>query len=234
MVRALLDGRKTQTRRVVANANSFVDGVRSRMHFANLVFAHRDVFVDKGPSPAGNPGPYLHVPHADGDTTHRVYPQWVPGDRLWVRETFTLEHAVESDQPPPFQDGRPVKYRPVDDVYGEEPAWLQPHYRATDPQPELEYENRDEPGCRWRPSIFMPRWASRIALEITDVRAQRLQDISEDDAGAEGCGPVSQDGLVECGTRKTTFRQLWDSINGSDAWDANPWVWALTFRRVDA
>jgi hypothetical protein len=87
---------------------------------------------------------------------------------------------------------------------------------------------------RWRPSIHMPRWASRITLRITDIRVERLQDISEDDARAEGVKPLDYaahhvaDG---CGAR-IAFEQLWNTINGPGAWEANPWVWVVAFERV--
>lgn len=81
---------------------------------------------------------------------------------------------------------------------------------------------------RWRPSIHMPRWASRITLEVVGVRVERLQDISEEDAKAEGCA-LSADwkafGVV-------AFQQLWESINGPGSWDANPWVWVVEFRKL--
>ena len=79
----------------------------------------------------------------------------------------------------------------------------------------------------------MPRWASRITLELTDVRVQRLNEIGEEDARAEGCQPSIVDGFVECGTRKTEFAKLWDSINAKKyPWSSNPWVWCLSFGRV--
>ena len=87
------------------------------------------------------------------------------------------------------------------------------------------------------PGIHMPRWASRITLEIVNVRIERLHEITEDDARAEGCLPVvhPEDGAVDCGTRKATFAKLWDSINAKrgHGWATNPWVWVLEFRRVD-
>ena len=91
----------------------------------------------------------------------------------------------------------------------------------------------DEGG--WRPSIFMPRWASRITLEITDVRVQRLQEITEEDARAEGYHPKINDSLPDW-TAKESFKILWDSLNAKRGldWDKNPWVWALSFKRVDA
>ena len=80
----------------------------------------------------------------------------------------------------------------------------------------------------WKPSIHMPRWASRITLEITDVRVERLQDISARDAWAEGITPSPDvDPYHE-------YRDLWESINGPGSWDANPWVWAVSFKRIDA
>ena len=87
---------------------------------------------------------------------------------------------------------------------------------------------------KWRPSIHMPRWASRITLEVKSVRVERLQDISEDDARAEGVHRTDweyDDGEC-CDNDRDALRALWNHINGPDAWEANPWVWALSFERV--
>ncbi len=164
-----------------------------------------------------------------------------PGDRLWVRETFVIEgtdeYPMEESQYP--RDGRPVD--PGDaDSYG----WKVPWYRATDGEPNIVNEdamdNGDEPErTRWKPSIFMPRWASRITLEIDDVRVQRLNEISTDDAAREGVSLMTPPfpatpGPTEINIRNN-FKLLWDSINGERpgaAWADNPWVWAVTFRRV--
>lgn len=139
--------------------------------------------------------------------------RYQPGDRLWVRETWKRDAwcgriiAV---------DGTIKDLGLVSIHYAADASEQCRRYTATPP----------EPSDHWRPSIFMPRWASRITLEVTDVRAQRLQEISAEDAKAEGmesCTPYDQ------------FRALWDSINGKRtgcAWGDNPWVWAYTFRRL--
>ena len=152
------------------------------------------------------------------------------GNKLWVRETFTLQCDVNGDSPP-FTDGRPVKY--ISDSDGDH--WLQPHYRATDSEPALSCERpnckrSDDPHCHWRPSIFMPRWASRITLEITDVRVQRVQEITEGDAVAEG---VQVPVVRESSGYRGRYAVLWDRINAKRGfpWESNPWVWALTFSR---
>ena len=103
-------------------------------------------------------------------------------------------------------------------------------------QAEAVYRASFDPGdVTWTPSIHMPRWASRITLTITDVRVQRLQDISEDEAVAEGIDeaipPMNDHGPANA--PRWRFARLWNSINGVGAWDTNPWVWAITFERLD-
>jgi hypothetical protein len=132
-------------------------------------------------------------------------------DRLWVRETW---------QGLSFGDYRPTKS-----------SQCEVRYAATDPCADLDVEARGYP---WRPSIFMPRWASRITLTVTDVRVERLQDISEDDAAAEGW-PAPEDraktGIAEIKDAYPIgwYAWLWDSINGKGAWNSNPWIAAYTF-----
>ena len=171
-------------------------------------------------------------------------PYGIKGDRLWVRETFVLESNFNLDSyPPPFNDGRPVRW--VDDEhYGR--YWQQPHYRATDPTPELYYPDREDSTVKWTPSIHMPRWACRIELGITGVRVERIKDTSFDDAIAEGCPmehmhderpPVFADGtLLHQGIVGPVawFADLWDSIYAKQGlgWDMNPWVWVLDFKVV--
>jgi len=163
------------------------------------------------------------------DKFHKpICPYGKPGDRLWVRETFQITsnyHADCRDQKPPFDDGRPI-FRDNDPAY---PYWEQCHYAATDRCPELISVQTDEIEQRWRPSIHMPRWASRITLEVVSVRVERLQDISEADAAAEGmtCDPF------EGPTYYDEFAKLWRTINGPGSWAANPWVWVVEFKRVE-
>ncbi len=183
MVRALLDGSKTQTRRVVKPQPHA--GVR------------RSVFAASGLE--------------DGHGRELRPRHGVPGDRLWVRETW---HDASSS------------------------LHSCALYRA---------DGIDLHWDKWTPSIHMPRWASRITLEVTGVRAERLQDISEADAKAEGIfthvrggwhwlqhDSSNPDDWNQFGykTAALAFQALWETINGANSWDANPWVWAMTFRRL--
>lgn len=234
MVRAILDGRKTVTRRVVKPQPTLETTSWQRDHGGS------GKWMAQGPAPATG-GTRQTMPWSP-------CPYGQPGDRLWVRETFALEHAVEHDQEPPFADGRPVRRR---DEPGEA-RWVQPHYRATDPTPELSYEfgcsnkcPENEPHVHWKPSIHMPRWASRITLEVTGVRVERLQDITEDQARAEGADEnvlplIKVQASSPMAARPAVYRDhrdifsaLWESINGAGSWDANPWVWLVEFNRIE-
>jgi len=185
MIRAILAGQKTQTRRAAKPVK------------------HPDL---------GNPydpGALVsELQHVIG----RACPYGKPGDRLWVRETWST-HACFDHLPP-----------------GECPKSI--HYWA---------DGEIKTGKR-RPSIHMPRWASRILLEIVSVRVERLQSISEADAEAEGCAAEPCDHKRQscedagcCGpTAVGAYRCLWDSINGEGSWAANPWVWVVEFKRIEA
>lgn len=204
MVRAILDGRKTQTRRVVAVHNSEVG---SGTPFTDLDL--EAAWTDKlwGVTP-GLKAPSRVYP----DVTERIYPRFSPGDRLWVREAHMIHEPRTNDS-----TGY-VRYR-------------------ADSDPAQDDLARRE-GLRWRPSIFMPRWASRLTLEVTDVRVERVQDISERDAKAEGCAP-SESVVMKDGSPCYTipFHNLWERIHGIDnpnAWDSNPWVWCVAFHPADA
>ncbi|MGK4470824.1 hypothetical protein [Yersinia enterocolitica] len=135
------------------------------------------------------------------DVTGIICPLGKPGDRLWVREAFAAGLCTESTLA----------------------------YRATHKTEDLE-EGRGET-IKWTPSIHMPRWASRINLLITGVRVERLQDISDADASAEGC-KISSMQSGEC--LSDMFARLWKSIYGDESWQANPWVWVINFERMEA
>lgn len=182
MVRALLARTKTQTRRIIKPQPTCTTDQAKAAH------------------PSGSFS--LEVGF---DDRHRC-PYGVPGDRLWVRETWTSAYArgcwgtiFAADQT--FAQGK----------------------RNHEKGPHYNFDDRP-PGMLWRPSIFLPRWASRITLEVTEVRVQRLQSLNEEDAVAEGW-----DGD---GCPIPWYSELWTQINGPGSWEANPFVWALSFRRL--
>jgi len=200
MVRALLAGAKTQTRRVVKGATgAYWD------HAGWTPVVERGSVVAWG---TNDPDPPRVVHNVGCPFPHCPY--GVPGDRLWVRETWG--HVDDHDS------------------HGPHCCWF-----AADGCQRCNYGPRCEHGPdRWRPSIHMPRWSSRLTLEITDVRVERLQAITEEDARAEGIAPAASiftDGPpLSC---RDVFAGLWDTINGKRApWSSNPWVWAITFRRL--
>lgn len=240
MVQAILAGNKSQTRRAVTRANSYVNGSRAnQVSWARLDLASPEIFADPGPSPAGNAGPYLHVPRRDDDSRHRVYPQWAAGGRLWVRERFRLRYSGPEDL-------HRIEYADsstelTQEDHGDSIVRL---LERADWRP---VAGDDDHVTKWYPSIHMPRCASRILLEITDVRVQRAQDISIDDAIAEGIERDTDGNWLDYQNAgmggyfdhpaqgaRLSFRSLWNSINAARgyAWDTNPWLWVLTFRRV--
>jgi hypothetical protein len=202
MVRAILAGRKSMTRRVVTATNSVVARKWELLDFA-------DAFVDPGGTELFGPGPYLKVKCPSDDTRHRLYPRVQPGDRLWVKETHCFLD----------RNHRPTTATDVGNAL--------PVYRADHVDP-----TGDAEPLKWRPSIFMPRWASRMSLDVMTVNVQRLQEIDEADARAEGVVPLQMDG----GSYLPRFEGLWDSINAKRpgcAWADNPWVWVLAFKRAE-
>lgn len=216
MVYAILDGRKTQTRRPVKPQPAgmlYHIAERSWQHAELIKGRERELFK---------------------------CPYWGVGTRLWVRETFALESCYEVGwYTPPFDDGRPLNIH-NDPIDGDK-WWEQPHYKATDPTPELEIGTGD-PGMKWSPSIYMPRWASRITLEILEVRVERVQEISEEDARAEGVCDIPYMLPGENDLRlgpdfitRPRFARLWDSLNAKRGlgWTENPWCWCISFRRIE-
>ncbi|HCT3928055.1 TPA: hypothetical protein OTT35_001198 [Citrobacter koseri] len=196
MVRAILDGRKTQTRRIMENQPAG-DGPDTPALIRN---------VDGG---------FQWYGHY-GESSIFNCPFGAVGDRLWVRETFRLfdssvECSCEDHCSCSCYHGKPL-------------------YRA----------NGDDTECRWTPSIHMPRWASRITLEITSVRVERLNDISQEDALAEGMELTGweptysdPDSGGEVWTPYDNFAELWQSIYGVGSWLSNPWVWVIEFKRIE-
>ena len=206
MVRAILEGRKTVTRRVVKPQPS------PGHEWAGWCVSSTTK-ADEGKAVwAVGRSPYLI-------DAHRVRcPYGQPGDRLWVRET----HAIVPRTAYRCSEGVQQVLRPYD---------------VNDAAIFREGFDRCSGGIRWRPSIHMPRWASRITLEITGVRVERLQDITEDDALAEGVDPANEPSELRWqhyAPHAVAFRNLWESINGAGSWGDNPFVWVVEFKRVAA
>ncbi|HCF4493217.1 TPA: hypothetical protein NIE91_000203 [Pseudomonas aeruginosa] len=213
MVRAILEGRKTVTRRVMKPQPDFLGS----MVDPNTPFKTLD---------AG-----LHA--------RITCPYGEPGDRLWVRETWHVGKPHDKTAPadilaPLLAEGRGITvlytaggWQSVGPAGREEPIY-------PDDQPLPDWAGKG------RPSIHMPRWACRILLEITAVRVERLQDISEEQALAEGVrGEPCDHARQACAdiscwgdTAKGAFGFLWESLNGEGSWAANPWVWVVEFKRV--
>lgn len=255
MVRAVLADvePKTQTRRILTRANSVLDydgGPLAKwpgLDFVGRIHPHYPWAFpsDAKPSCEGAPEGVVSLcvyasdlpTYKPGERTcHRIYPRVRPGDRLWGRETWAIHIDGEHDASQALADARAQM------------PWASVIYRA----------NVWERAEKWRPSLLMPRWASRITLEVTDVRVERVQDISDADIRAEGVtaeavrallgrdtvelGIVSANGrrdprsvvatpLADLSPREL-WRIGWTAINGAESWDANVWLWCYSFRRV--
>lgn len=154
---------------------------------------------------AGNPWP--REPAVDEQSCSVVIrcPYGQPGDLLWVREAWRAPASCDHLPPRSISDSEAVSFM-ADETVGLDPGF-----------------------GKGRPGMFMPRWASRITLRITSVRMERLQDISRGDAVAEGC-PFAN--MAAGPDPRDWYRDLWNEINGAGAWDENPWVWVVSFKRV--
>lgn len=210
MVRAILAGRKTQTRRIVKPQPDAE---------AIDVFCWLAGHLRNAPNGCAEDGLYVRKKTGLHFATHSLY--GVPGDRLWVRERWA-----------PLSDAHPeVAKNPGAD------ALASRGFFAADAASE---EEANSWVTRWRPSIHMPRSMSRITLEITGVRVERLQDISEADAKAEGVSNLSSfphwdpTRNIAITPHVHNFMKLWWDINGADSWAANPWVWVVEFKRLEA
>lgn len=203
MVRAILGGQKTQTRRIV-NWRGLSEGLN--LNFSGL----RVCEYPKG---------WVIESEIRSSTEWRCQPTPCPfgtvGNRIWVRETFQGP-LFDFEQMEAYQEDSSKFKKPEFCVYKADGK----------PAPEF-FDADDNLHCGWRPSIHMPRWASRILLEITDVRVEQLNDISEEDARSEGISGSSARDV------KVAYAALWRSIYGSDSWRANPWVWVIEFKRIE-
>ncbi|HBU5944322.1 TPA: hypothetical protein ACY3LZ_005082 [Citrobacter freundii] len=194
MVRAILDGRKTQTRRIIKLSHE--------RGMLNPVIKGRNGEIT---SVSCRLAPLL-------------CPYGQPGDRIWVRETFN-GFWLDDDVIQEIKDGVSLASELCD-------------YKA-------DYSDGSKPAEGWTPSIHMPRWASRILLEITDVRVERLNAISQADAIAEGAPPSHPS--IDCVSQeygfpdfsRSWFGQTWQHIYGEESWQANPWVWVIEFKQTD-
>lgn len=203
-VRAILEGRKTQTRRVVK------------------------------PQPERDLAPIEVAELCAGYRLGKIRcPFGVPGDRLWCKETWRYYDWTEDGEPhiQYFADSKTSLRKPPED-------WKD---KVSDIWTELsEASNFREHGAArdgsWRPSIHMPRWASRIILEVESVRVERVQEISTADALAEGMTPTwggeSSPG-VKCPNEYDQFAELWNRINGVGSWESNPWCWCIQFKVLE-
>lgn len=223
MIRAILDGRKTQTRRVIKEVPTFKHIDRPIMDWG-LSGCHTD-----------DDGRYwleVQTEVDDSSVSELLCHHGQPGDRLWVKETHWRFGIWRKNG---LTSAGRQKWRFVALRHD-----LGVQFSAPAPTP-----TRGRKGWHKRPSIFMPRPDSRITLEVVSVRVESLQDISEDDAKAEGIRDLSQpfgtnlgfgveEPFSEHGTSRQAFRGLWDSINSKRVygWDVNPWVWVIGFRRL--
>lgn len=196
MVRAILDGRKTMTRRIVKPQPD-------QHHWGTMTgYARRISLLECSDG-------HLHARFQDAIPQNFDEPEWrkcpygKPGDALWVREAFAVQPEIWAEH------------------HGKQPV----HYFADSPKDQIE-------DYKGKPSIHMPRWASRITLEVTGISVEQLQDISEEDAQAEGVTPSIVGVDLDSMQYRAGFQTLWDSINGKKegcSWKDNPWVWAVEF-----
>jgi len=231
MVRAILEGRKTQTRRVVKpGAVQMIEFAGGRcddepMTEDDFIIEWTESYDDDGGKRKKYPAQWCvrsEYPEEGILPLGTAYGQ--PGDRLWVREAWgvgTRPHPVDG-----LVDG--IEYR-ADEHYLDEFEALPLNCEGIPDDVDL-----DRYRGKWRPSIHMPRWASRITLEIVSVRVERLNEISEQDAGEEGFDYLRGDGNSDISgdVQRKWFRKLWESINGTGSWQQNPWCWVIGFKRV--
>lgn len=233
-VRAVLDGRKTQKRLIIKprwfdHAPQFVSADTVAFEFYQADGAWREMYVA---NKIGTLAP---------KSWRRICP-YMPGDRLWVREAWRYDDWTEDGDPFVVYAADGERRGPIADI----PDEWQDRVADTFAALSVDYKRKGR-ACdeKWRPSIVMPRWASRITLEVVSVRVERVQEITQADCLAEGIEPVVADvGRVgtDYDTYRPLFRKLWDSKNANRkdkdgkmlpyAWENSPWVWVLEFRRI--
>lgn len=212
MVRAVLAGTKTQTRRVCKPAQFY-----SLSHVVEV----------PDPQERGQVYNGSHFGDEEGDIQF-ASPYGGRGDRLWVREAWRTADTLDPLSPSAIAD------KCLDAGYRK--PWAPLQWEADGSK------NKDWRGFgpgngivvgpgKLRPGMFMPRWASRITLDVIGVRVERLQDISPEDCLAEGISGYATAGR---GPLQTCYADLWESINGPESWSANPWVWVVKFKRLEA
>ncbi|HDY8986260.1 hypothetical protein AAHW25_19660 [Klebsiella pneumoniae] len=226
MVRAILDGRKTQTRRLVKGTDGAVKFCKE------WDVNGEEIFVVLGEKDHTGMNPVLGAISC---------PFGAVGDRIWVREAYRFPASLD--------DVSPTGVGEMAVATGYRKPWAPTFYEFTgtfsDGWKGFETTPKVSDAGKLRPSIHMPRWASRILLEITDVRVERLNAISEEDAEAEGIDMEALYGSQDCydciadhnmtgrPTVTGAFKNLWESIYGEDGWKSNPWVWVIEFKLVE-
>lgn len=211
MVQAILEGRKSQTRRQI-KPQAMVDE-KGRLIWKNAP-AGKTKEIEKG------------LPISYGLKDYCPYGR--PGDLLWARETFRKYCKVDE-----------FGYTRYDQEVIEFAADNPPMINECDGDGCTMFKkDGTEKFISWRPSIFLPKEAARIWLQVTDVRVERLQDISEEDAKAEGVEKIDDSifcwrhyggKYAGCSTARNSFQSIWKSINGDESWNINPWVWVISF-----
>ncbi|HBY4594386.1 TPA: hypothetical protein MIU51_10930 [Klebsiella pneumoniae] len=218
MVRAILDGRKTQTRRIMKLQPKPSKSRPGDFWFSSKKLESMVHVSDLAPGNSPIADYHLFI-------QEHCCPFGAVGDRIWVREAFRVHSRAT--------DVATLVYKA-----SERNSWTEQTNRVP-----VAVCNKPATPEKWTPSLHMPRWASRILLEITDVRVERLNTISEEDATSEGVPPAGSllpdyPGTFltpkgDFATAKVAFQRLWESIYGEESWKANGWVWVIEFKRVE-
>lgn len=221
MVKAILSGNKTQTRRIMRRQPDAVE-----------YFKRGEVTADTDAKHAilrcyDNPKGFKNCASGwSADATYKTpFSEFNVGDQLWVRETFCYGRIDEFDSTEPA-----ARYLYVDDSGDYCGLPVYPIYKQY-----VISEGIEDDEVKWKPSIHMPRWACRIVLEITKIRIERLQDITKEDAKAEGFDYSTHPSAIKMGYAvgaRTNFRHTWEEIYGTTSWNQNPWVWVVEFKVV--